>query len=93
MKPWSWWKRSFGVWEKASTALAHQWLYSPVVLEPTGAWLSAAMRMKVMTDRARAAWIGALGLPTKRDQERTLHALNELQSKLLDLQEQLEDRA
>jgi hypothetical protein len=33
-----------------------------------------------------------LGLPTKRDQERTLHALNELESKILDLEERLAER-
>jgi hypothetical protein len=33
---------------------------------------------------------GAWGLPTKRDQERILHSLNQLQSKLIDLEEKLE---
>ena len=30
-----------------------------------------------------------VGLPTRRDQERTLHKLNQLESRLYDLEEQL----
>ena len=37
-----------------------------------------------------ATWWSALGLPTKRDQERTLHALNQLESRLMDLEDKLE---
>jgi hypothetical protein len=33
-----------------------------------------------------------MGLPTKRDQERVLHLLNQLQSKVMDLEEKLESR-
>ena len=40
---------------------------------------------------ANTGW-GLMGLPTKRDQERTLHALNQIQSRLLDLEEQLADQ-
>jgi hypothetical protein len=47
------------------------------------------MKMKAASDKAMSAWWGALGLPTKRDQERTLHALNQLQSRLMDLEERL----
>jgi len=33
-----------------------------------------------------------MGLPTKRDQERALHLLNQLQSRIMDLEEKLESR-
>ncbi len=32
-----------------------------------------------------------MGLPTRRDQERAIHTLNQLQSRLIDLEERLED--
>ena len=86
-------KKAFDVWEKATADLMETWLRSPVVLEPAGTMLSAAMRAKAMTDKATAMWWGQMGLPTKRDQERALHSLNELESKLMDLEERLEDRA
>jgi len=50
------------------------------------------MKAKAQTDRAVATWWGAWGLPTKRDQERVMHALNQLESKLIDLEEKIESR-
>ena len=49
------------------------------------------MKMKAETDKQVASAWGLMGLPTKRDQERTLHALNQIQSRLIDLEEQLAD--
>lgn len=91
---WTWetWKHGFNAWEKPTAELMEVWLRSPVVLEPAGAMLTAAMKMKTASDKVMAAWWGGLGLPTKRDQERALHKLNELESKMLDLEERLADR-
>jgi hypothetical protein len=41
---------------------------------------------------AAAQWWGAIGVSTKRDQERALHALNQIQSRLMDLEEKLAER-
>lgn len=88
---WSTWKRGFQAWEAATARYMETVLRSPLVLTPSGAALSAFMRARAQAnDRLAQSW-GALGLPTKRDQERTLHALNQIQSRLLDLEEQLED--
>jgi hypothetical protein len=89
MFAWENWKKGFDVWEKTTASYLETLLKNPLVLEPSGALLTGVMRMKAASDRAIAHYWGALGLPTKRDQERTLHALNELQSKLLDLEERL----
>jgi hypothetical protein len=67
-------------------------LKSPLVLGPAGAMLSGVMKAKAQSDKATASFWGALGLPTKRDQERSLHALNQLESRLLDLEERLAER-
>jgi hypothetical protein len=42
-----------------------------------------------VADRAIAGAWSSIGLPTRRDQERTLHAIHQLQSRILDLEEQL----
>ena len=89
--PWTTWKKMFGAWDRTTSKYLEQWLKSPVVLEPAGAWMSNMMRAKALSDKAVAAWWGTMGLPTKRDQERTLHALNQLQSRILDLEDQLAD--
>ena len=86
------WKKSFDVWEDATAKYLEQWLRSPTVLGPSGGVLSMMMKMKAATDKAKAAWWAEMGLPTKRDQERTLHLLNQLQSRILDLEEKLESR-
>ena len=83
-------KKGFDAWENATAKLIETWMKSPLVLKPSGAMLTSAMRMKAASDRAAAMWWGALGLPTKRDQERTLHALHKLESRLNDLEEKLE---
>jgi len=87
---WEQWKKSFGVWEDTTAKYLEQWLKSPLVLGPSGAMLTAVMKAKAAGDRAKANWWGELGLPTKRDQERTLHLLNQLQSRIMDLEEKLE---
>ena len=83
-------KKSFDVWEDATAKYLEQWLRSPLVLGPSGTMLTAMMKWKAASDRAKASWWSELGLPTKRDQERTLHLLNQLQSRILDLEEKLE---
>lgn len=88
---WNTWKKSFNVWEKHTADYMDQVLRNPAVLGPAGSLLTLAMKTKTATDKAVATWWGAMGLPTKRDQERSLHKLNTLESRLLDLEERLED--
>ncbi len=87
---WDQWKKGFDVWEDATAKYIEAWMKSPFVLGPSGAFLAATMKMKAATDKAKESLWGEIGLPTKRDQERILHALHQLQSKVLDLEERLE---
>ena len=89
---WEMWKKGFAAWESATASYLEKVLVNPAVLGPAGAMLTAAMKTKAATDRAVSAWWAAMGLPNRRDQERALHKLNQLESKLLDLQERLEDK-
>ncbi len=91
MAGWDLFKKYFNAWEGLTAKYTEEWLKSPLVLEPAGAWLSAVMKMKAQADKATANAWGSVGLPTKRDQERALHALNQIQSRLLDLEEQIAD--
>ncbi len=84
-------KKWFYTWEKATADFMETCLRSPLVLEPAGAWLTAMMKAKAAGDQAAARNWGAIGVATKRDQERTLHALNQIQSRLLDLEDKLAD--
>lgn len=89
MASWELFKKYFNAWENQTANLVEQWLKSPLVLEPAGMWLSSMMKTKAAADKNVAQAWGLMGLPTKRDQERTLHALNQIQSRLIDLEEQL----
>jgi long-chain acyl-CoA synthetase len=89
---WDMWKKGFDAWESATAQYLEAMLKSPALLVPSGALLSTLMRAKAASDKAQAQWWGALGLPTKQDQERTLHLLNQLQSRIIDLEQKLEER-
>jgi hypothetical protein len=89
MLAWDMYKKAFFAWENATAKFLETALKSPLVLGPSGAMLTSAMKAKAMSDKAVATWWGAMGLPTKRDQERTLHALHQLESRLIDLEEKL----
>lgn len=88
---WNEWKKGFDVWEDATARYLEQVMKSPLFLGPSGAALSAAMRAKAYRDRATAELWASIGLPTRRDQEKTLHLLHVLESRIRDLEEQLED--
>jgi len=87
---WDLWKKGFDAWEKTTAEYVESMLRNPAVLGPAGKLLTAAMKTKSATDRAVSQWWGSIGLPTKRDQERSLHKLNMLESRLLDLEERLD---
>jgi len=93
MMGWDLFKQYFNAWEGTTAKYMEAWMKSPLVLEPAGAVLSLMMKTKATTDKNVAEAWGRVGLPTKRDQERTLHALNQIQSRLLDLEEQLSSLA
>jgi hypothetical protein len=86
MLAWDMYKKTFFAWESATAKFLETALKSPLVLGPSGAMLTGAMKAKSASDKAAALWWGTLGLPTKRDQERILHALNQLESRLIDLE-------
>ena len=88
---WDMWKKGFDAWEASTAQLFERILESPSVLEPAGAMLTAAMKAKVAHDTAIARWWSTMGLATRRDQERAMHALNQLQSRLIDLEEKLDE--
>lgn len=89
MMAWDLWKQGFDAWENATAEYLEGLLKNESLLAPAGAMLTLAMRTKATTDKMLAAWWGAMGLPTKRDQERSLHKLNQIESRLLDLEEML----
>lgn len=91
MMDWETFKKGFDAWENTTAKYVEAVMRSPAMLTPSGAMLSAAMKTKAAMDKAAASWWSAWGLPTRRDQERSLHALNQLQSRIIDLEERIAD--
>jgi len=89
MMIWDQWKKGFDTWEQKTADMMESVLKQPSVLAPMGGLLTLTMKAKAATEKAAANMWGTLGLPTKREQERTLHALNQIQSRLIDLEERL----
>jgi hypothetical protein len=89
---WDQWKKAFDAWEAATAKWVEEWMKSPLVLGPSGAMLTMAMKAKKAADDVKEQVWAQAGLPTKRDQERALHMLNQLQSRIMDLEEKLESR-
>jgi hypothetical protein len=88
---WETWKKGFDAWEKPTAQYLDHWLRSPALLQPLGGLFTRGFKVKAAADKATEAVWSLWGLPTKRDQERTLHLLNQLQSRLLDLEDKLTD--
>ena len=91
MMGWQLWKKGFDAWEGATATFLESALKSPLVLMPAGQLMTAMFKAKTAQDGALAKMWGQFGLSTRHDQERALHALNQLQSRLLDIEEALED--
>jgi hypothetical protein len=89
---WRTFKKGFAVWERVTAEKVEALTRNPAWLNPMAAMLSATYRWKAISDEMSSRVWGSMGLPTKRDQERTLHALNELESRLMDLEEKLAAR-
>ncbi len=79
----------FSTWEKNTSAYFEKLLRNPNILETLGQVMNAGYKNKIYVDKTLHAMWKNLGLPNKRDQERTLHLLNELHSRIHDLEDQL----
>lgn len=84
---WSTWKKGFDSWEVATARLLEATLRSPLVLGPAGSMLTAALRMKKMGDDGLARVWSRTGLGTRREADHARHLINQLESRLLDLEE------
>ncbi len=89
MKPWQLWKQSFTTWESTTSRFLDKVMANPAVLNPAAGLLTAVTKAKAASNRVASQWWSMVGLPTRVDQERSLHKLNQLESRLLDLEEQL----
>lgn len=80
----------FSAWEKRTSDYFERLMRNPTFLNAMGGMMNAGYKNKIIVDKTLSALWKNLNLPNKRDQERTLHLLNELHSRIFDLEERLE---
>lgn len=90
MSTWETFKKGFDGWENSTAKVLERVLKSPSFVGPSGSALSAYMRAKAKSEATKTQLWGDVGVATKLDQERTLHLLHRLESKMLDLEERME---
>jgi hypothetical protein len=84
-------KKGFEAWENLTADLLEKWTKSPLMLKPMAVLLTQAIKARGTQEKMMSAWWTMMGLPTKRDQQRTLFALHKLESRLMDLEERLDE--
>ena len=80
----------FSQWEATTSKLADAGLRSPLLLEPAGRILGAVMELQRRRAVAQTETVRAAGLASAHDLDRTLHAVERLTARVLDLQESIE---
>lgn len=83
---------AFRRWESLTDHPLESALGSPRVTRVAGEWLSLIARAGALQQRWLRTWWSTWGMASREDQERAQHALNELQSRLYDLEDMLQER-
>lgn len=91
MTPWKTWKSGFDRWEKTTAEYLESTLQKASVLGPSANLLRVVMQAKIGTSRVVGKGLRAVGLTSRDQQDRAMHRINQLESKVLDLQEELDD--
>jgi len=88
---WKLWKKGFDAWEAATSQYLETVVKAPTFVAPAGNLLTSLSKARAQQEKMIGEWWSAVGISTRRDQERVLHQLHELSSRIIDLEEQLED--
>lgn len=78
--------RPFSLWQRAASAYLESLAQSPLLLTSAGHWMGWAFTAKQWTDGALHSLLAAWGLATRRDQEKALHLLQQIEGRLDDLE-------
>jgi len=85
-------RQAFQIWERTTSAYFDALVRNAAFLTASGASMDSVFELKKLTDSGMRHFLAALGLPNRRDQERTLDLLQKIEGRLEDLQFQLQGR-
>jgi len=82
-------KEAYQIWEKPAGEFWMAYLSSPLFLETLGQGLTLSLSYQRMAKAAAIGFWRAWGLPDTDTQDKTLHKLNEIESRIDRLSEQM----
>ena len=83
--------KMFNTWEQQASQSMEQYLRNPSVLNFVGNFLQSGLKYKIYWDQFCLHSLKNLMLPNKRDQEKMMHQLNELNSRINDVEDNIEE--
>lgn len=90
-KTWKVWKSGFDRWEKTTSEYLDKALRSPAVLTPSATVLTSLLQGKTAADKFLALCWKSLGIAHRDEHDVALHRINQLESKILDLEEEIRE--
>lgn len=84
-------EQAYTVWEKRTSKLLDGAMRNSQILKASSDFMNQQFKSKIVVDQALLKTWRNLLLPNKKDQEKTLHLLNELHSRIFDLEERIEE--
>jgi hypothetical protein len=83
-------RQVFQIWERTTSAYFDALVRNTAFLTASGASMNNMFELKKLADSGMRHFLSAMGLPNRRDQERTLDLLQKIEGRLDDLQFQLQ---
>lgn len=91
MSSWKIWKSGFDRWESTTAEYLDKALQNTSFLSSSGTLLKAVLNAKSTANRVVDGGWTRLGLTSRNEQDRALHRINELESRLLDMEEEIRE--
>jgi len=91
MSTWKIWKSGFDRWEQTTSSYLDKGLRSPALLGPVGKILKTVLQTKTAASGLVERGWNAVGLTSRNQQDYAVHRINQLESQVLDLKEELRD--
>jgi hypothetical protein len=86
-------RQVYTFWERTTAAYLEALTRNPLFLSTNSNWLNGFLTLKKTADSGLRSLFSGLGLPTRHDQERTLHLLHQIAARLDDLEFSMSEQA
>jgi hypothetical protein len=91
MSSWKIWKSGFDRWESTTAEYLDKALQNSAFLSSSGTLLKAVLHAKSTANRVADHGWNRLGLTSRNEQDKALHRINQLESRLLDMEEEIRE--